>query len=651
MAKMRGERLDFWAGALIAVAPLLLLVNCWNAPFLPYDDSAHIFTKHGRLELSRIFLVPEDSTYFPITILSYRLDSLLFPWMYELLGTWAPGVRLMTCVYHAGAALFAWRIVRLLGVSPAGALLVALSFAVHPTACETVCWASERKNALAGLFGFASIWAFLRFEGRERRMPLAVLFYLLAVWSKPSALGLAPVLLLADLCGGVRGLAPGQAQPWRGPRYWAGVGWRFLPFLLLSGGAVIMNLIGHARTLVPPPGGTAFTAFLTDAEILSRYLYNVFLPVGLSIAYFVAPITSPLEPRFLGYAVLLAALCAATVWLAANRRLALFGWLWFVLALGPSLNLISIPHVMQDRYIYLSLPGILLVCVEALGGLIQRARLIHHRDTEDTENNQKPQTRNQKRLSSVSLCLCGESFWPGSRLAIAAAIPCVAALAALGIARGGLFGNMYLLFEDGVRKQPLAAHAHHGLSVACAQICEEAKRQKHWPEMDEARHRCGRELQCFIDFCPDATRQVNYLSTAHEAGKYALVLNQPAEAERYFRLVLHPPPWFSAPKNRVIEVLTCLSAMKLESGQAQEAYALAGQAVVLSATSGAALFARASAALALAMSTPAGPRRDALRRQAENDLAFVPQSSPEYGEAQEVLRACKETDGTILRRD
>ena len=165
-----------WAGLLIAVSPLLLLLNCWNAPFLPYDDDGHIFANLGPLHWGRLFLAPQDSTYFPLTILSYRLDALLFPWLYGLLGTWAPGVRLMTCVYHAAAALFVWRIVGLLGLSRGKALFVALVFAVHPTACETVCWASERKNALAGLFGFASLWAFLRFEGQRRRMPLAVLF-------------------------------------------------------------------------------------------------------------------------------------------------------------------------------------------------------------------------------------------------------------------------------------------------------------------------------------------------------------------------------------------------------------------------------------------------------------------------------------------
>ena len=615
---------DFWAGVLIAVSPLLLLVNCWNAPFLPYDDVWHIFdwfgsshpsrTWLGEITLGRLFLLPQPDLYIPLTLLSYRLDSLLFPWMYERLGTWAPGVRLMTCVYHAGAALLVWRIVGLLGLSRGKALFVALAFAIHPTACETVCWAAERKNALAGLFGFASIWAFLRFDGRKRQMPLAALFYLLALWSKPSALGILPVLLLADLwlCAGARGLGSGDRanEQLCFCRYFTRCFWRFLPFILLSGGAVIMNTVGAAEKLVPPPGGTAFTAILTDAEVLSRYLYGIFVPVGLSIAYFVAPITSPLEPRFLGYAAVLATICVVTVWLARNRRLALFGWLWFVLALGPSLNLISIPSAMQDRYIYLGLPGILLVSAESLSGLVQRARL-------------------------------------DSRLPLAAAVPFVAALALLALARGEVFGNMYLLFADGVRKQPLSATAHHGLSVAWAQICDAAKKQKGGADMDEARHRCGRELQYIIDHCPDATRRRDYVNTAYEAGEYALILKDPGAAERYFLLVLNPPPWFSVPKNKAIQALARLAEIKLASGDPKEAYSFACQAVDRSAVDGEALLAHSAAALALADATRDLWKAQELRRQAENDLAFVPQSSPQYRKAQELLKTLREQNAGL----
>lgn len=600
---MRQTPSDVWACVLVAVAPLLLLINCWKAPFLPYDDAWHVFTALGPLDWAGLFLLPQATVYLPVTFLSYRLDSVLFPWMYDLLGTWAPGVRLMTCVYHAGAALFVLQIARLLGLSRGKALFVALVFAVHPTACETVCWASERKNALAALFGFAALWALLRFERRNTQMLLVVPFYLLALLSKPSALGLLPVLLLADLCGGVRGLAQSEAAPWREPKHWAGMCWRFLPLFLLSAGVVAINLCGNVRLMVPPPGGSVFTAMLTDAEVLSRYLYGIFVPVELSFSYFVAPITSPFEPRFLGYATLLASLFAASVWVAANRRLALFGWLWFLMALFPHLNFIAIPYVMQDRYLYLGLPGILIVAAESVSGVIQRGRL-------------------------------------NCRLAVVVGVPFVIALASLGIMRGEFFSNMYLLFSDAAQKQPLAADAHHGLVFAYSQIHEMAKRAGRVAEMQDAERRCGQELQCMMDRCPDATRQLCYLDAAFEAGKYALLQKQPAEAERYFRQILNPPPWFPAPKKLVIEVLTLLSTVKLQIGQAEEAYALAGQAVALSPTAGEALLARARAALALANS-PDERRNQELRREAENSLTFVPQSFPRYAEAQEALKALR----------
>src|SRR6185295_15268875 len=91
-----------------------------------------------------------------------------------------------------------WHVMRRLGLGRGESLFVAVVFALHPTACETVCWATERKNTLAGLFGFTTLWLWLRIESNELRGVCGAVAYALALMSKQSALGIFPILVLLE---------------------------------------------------------------------------------------------------------------------------------------------------------------------------------------------------------------------------------------------------------------------------------------------------------------------------------------------------------------------------------------------------------------------------------------------------------------------
>jgi hypothetical protein len=100
---------------LMVVLSALLIVQCWNAPFLGYDDPLHI-VEHKSVQAESLTLlelvkpIPEQ-TYFPVTILSYRIDRALFEsWMPAKYGTWAPGARILNALYHAIAAWILWRL-------------------------------------------------------------------------------------------------------------------------------------------------------------------------------------------------------------------------------------------------------------------------------------------------------------------------------------------------------------------------------------------------------------------------------------------------------------------------------------------------------------------------------------------------------------
>ncbi len=590
---------QLWQPVLMALAGLLLLTQCWNVRFLSYDDTAHIFEVpqiFGKAPLLELFNTPSD-TYRPITFISYRIDYVLFGQHLAPTGTenWAPVVRLMTCLYHVCAAIVLWRLLLLIGASTGQALFIALVFAGHPMACETVCWVSERKNALAALFGFASLFTFLRVEKAWLRVSLTSVLYALALFSKPSALGLLPLFPILELCGGAAGLRGERSLNLRPSPAWTRAGLTLIPLVAAALFDLRMNLIGHEATIIAPPGGSVFTALLTDTEILARYIGAMIAPVSLSIAYSVEPIVSLASVRLLAYTLLLATVVGGTVWLARSRRRAVFGWLWFFIALVPCLNIISIFYPMQDRYVYLSLPGFFLALTEALLGLSDRVTAL------------TPQL-----------------------LRLAGALSIVA-FSAIAVARSAAFQSTQTLFEDAAIKQPDAAWSHYPLSQAYAQAWVETKD----PGMLE---KVQRERERFLK-SPDATRHTVFTVVALQAGEFAYEHSDLQKAEGFFKLSAFPAPGVRCSAETQSAALRDLATLHLRAGTPANAFKLAQEALKVGDAQDKSLLIRAMAALAWARSATTDAETKAkLLAGARNDLQAITSESEVFKKAQEMLK-------------
>ena len=591
---------------------LALLTQCWDADFINYDDVVHIQLipqVYGRGSVWDLFGVPIDDQYKPITYLSYRLDNMLFcDWMIAHWHNWAPAVRLMSWVYHACASLVLWRIMLLLGLGRLPSLFCALVFAVHPACCETVCWASERKNALGAMFGFSAIYCYLSLDGRWRRWLVAFVLYALAACSKATALGFLPLLGLIELFNGAAGIRGEQPLRWRPGRPWGPMALRLAPLAALSAVLAWLNVHGHAGEIVPPPGGSVFTALLTDVEILLRYLGMMLAPVRLSIAYYVEPIVSLLDPRLIGYGLVLAAVVAGTIHAARSRRRAAFGWLWFIAALTPCLNIIAISYPMQDRYIYFSMPGFFLALTEAILGLQDRVK----------------------------------ALTPFVMRATAACF--VALLTAGAMARGAVFRDAYFLFKDGTEKQPRSAFAHYGLGNSYTYFVENMDKIQN-PDANSVVQRndfaqkAVEERRLFLE-CPDAERQVFYATVATSYGEDLFQQQRWAEAEQRLMLAAYPKPGILAPNRQRAMALRDLAVLRLAQKNPAGAYTLAQQALDLKDYPDRSLLLRAKSALALAGEESREGHADRaaeLKVQARADLVSVPNGADAYSAAQQLL--------------
>jgi hypothetical protein len=380
----------------LALAVVTLLHACWSAPFYKIDDERYIGLSVRR-PLQRLFTPLDKHQFVPVTFLSLRLDYWLFgPPLsqtgrigFQELGiddtdragplapgapevNWAPAPRVMNGLYHLLAAVVLWWLLLRLGAGFGVAAFVAVAWAAHPLALESVAWVCERKNVLAALFGFGTLLAWTAPQ-KFWRWPLVHACFALAVFSKPSALGFLPLLFVLQLFG-----TPAQPLPdsrgWRSARHWFRSGLLLLVPASLSLAVALVTTRVHGGLVVEPPGGGVMTAIMTDAEVFTRYVINILLPVNLSFFYSVIPVVSLADPRlWLGCFVLFALF--GTLVAAAGQRYrfwSLLGIVWLFSALSTNANIIATVFYMQDRYIYLSTPGLLLAVCAAFCGLVRR---------------------------------------------------------------------------------------------------------------------------------------------------------------------------------------------------------------------------------------------------------------------------------------
>ncbi len=207
----------FWSRPLVLAAVLIGAVVAAYALSLRgdflWDDDLHITanpTIVGPLGLKEIWTTSR-ANYFPLVLTNFWIQHAL--WELNPLG-----YRIVTLLFHAGAAVLLWRV--LLRLRVPGAWLGAALWALHPVQVESVAWICELKNTQSAVFFLAAIWAYVRWlevgrvcdppsssgertEGGSKTRPtwrvrrfyaFALVFAVLAILSKPSTVML-PVAL------------------------------------------------------------------------------------------------------------------------------------------------------------------------------------------------------------------------------------------------------------------------------------------------------------------------------------------------------------------------------------------------------------------------------------------------------------------------
>ncbi len=284
-----------------------------------------------------------------------------------------------------------------------------LLFGLHPLHVESVAWASERKDVLCALFFLLSILAWLKWiagaeqadqtnkenpcnrnpggdlkyaakregmaapgkkkkSGLKRHYLYSLLFFALALMSKPMAVSLPLVLLILDrfplgrISSSKKSLGAALYEK--------------LPFIALSGGSAALTLLAqeNAEAITSLKSLPFYERAMMAARSLGLYLWKMAVPFNLVPYYPYPKDISFLSPQYFLPVALVAGVTVFCLLKARKNGLWLACWAYFVITLLPVLGLVQVgKQSMADRYAYLPSLGPLIAAAAAAAWLWNRA--------------------------------------------------------------------------------------------------------------------------------------------------------------------------------------------------------------------------------------------------------------------------------------
>lgn len=327
------------------------------------------------------------ANWHPVTNLSFLAVSQFF-------GA-SPGAQhLANALNHAAnAGLLFWLLLRLTGATWRSAIVAAV-FAWHPLRVESVAWIIERKDVLCAFFFFLTLLAWARWAkargdaGYEMRdvgkksLPassierhtssywLALIFFALALLSKPMAVTLPFVLLLLDV--------------WPLRRF-SILDFRFsilkpllrekIPFFaLMILFCVATYFIQRDYAAMTPWEKLGLAPRVQNAIAgYVAYLAQLFWPFDLAAIY---PYPKSFDPILTGLkAALLLAISALCLAPLKKRPQLAVGWCWYLGTALPVIGMVQVgEQAMADRYTYLPLIGPVIALVWTAAEFFSRTR-------------------------------------------------------------------------------------------------------------------------------------------------------------------------------------------------------------------------------------------------------------------------------------
>ncbi|MBI5887785.1 MAG: tetratricopeptide repeat protein [Deltaproteobacteria bacterium] len=382
MTNIKGTR--NWLAALAGAVAFLVYLPSLQSGFVNWDDQFYVYENlHIQTMSPAFFKWVLTSAYFanwlPLTIISYAVD-------YQILGLNPAMYHFTNIAFHAlntglfyilsfeifKAACPEKKDVGWTSCAGTAALVAALLFGLHPMHVESVSWVSERKGVLSSFFFILGAITYLNYvlETKNRRSyyALTLLFFVLAVMSKPMVVSFPVVLLILD---------------WYPLKRFQDVKGTFerakkaiiekIPFILASLACAVVVFVSQRNY------GAMNTAagFLWRMVIIVRgymfYLYKMLLPFGLAPLYPHPTSITLLSLEYAGAFVSFAAIFIVCLFTYKRCRAITATWLYYLITLLPVIGLVQVgTQAAADRYSYLPSAGVFLLAGAGAALLFER---------------------------------------------------------------------------------------------------------------------------------------------------------------------------------------------------------------------------------------------------------------------------------------
>ncbi|HWR58483.1 MAG TPA: hypothetical protein VN328_06315, partial [Thermodesulfovibrionales bacterium] len=364
--KTRGKsgpssNIKIWSTALfVAAVTLVVYLPALSNQFVNWDDDLYVYENpHIRsLDAGFIKWMFQFNVYnwHPLTLLSHAIDYRIWklnPMGHHLtnivlhsMNTFLLGlltVHLVLC--RKGEAL----------VKTDGGLLrkalitggiTALLFGIHPVHVESVAWVSERKDVLSAFFVLLTLMCYVKYvaaQGTDKRSSYyigSLIFFILALMSKPMAVTLPAILMILDVYPFQRFHLKGNILSQKMVLI------EKVPFVFFSLASSVLTVIAqHEGGAVKPVGQYLFSNRLVMAvKGLYFYLEKMVLPVGLSPFYpYPTRDISFLNPAYFIPLLLVVMISMMCVWAwKRGKKIFAAAWVYYVVTLLPILGIIQV---------------------------------------------------------------------------------------------------------------------------------------------------------------------------------------------------------------------------------------------------------------------------------------------------------------------
>ncbi|HEX3619812.1 MAG TPA: tetratricopeptide repeat protein [Candidatus Udaeobacter sp.] len=442
-----------WLWALLLI-PLVFIAyaQVFRAGFI-WDDESHLTQNPcvvGPLGLKEIWTTTQ-AVYYPLVLTTFWA-------LHKFVGLNPLPYHILNVLMHAVSAILLWRVLRQLNVR--GAWLGAALWAIHPVMVQSVAWVTELKNTQSGVFYLLSILFFLKWEDQggavsrpsqrettDRRslvIALSLLFFLLAILSKPSTVMLPIVLALCIW--------------WRRERIQRRDFLALVPFALISAVASIWTVFEqkfHAGAIGGDWAQTRPERLIIAGKAIWFYLGKLAWPHPLIFIY---PRWDVDSSKVVAYLPLLAAIAGlVALWFirAKSGRALFFAAAYYVVSLFPVLGFFDVfffrYSFVSDHFQYLASMGPLALAGAAIVTAVGRFG----------------ELRKPSRADTAALQFPGNIAVVRSKSLLLPAIPGIFLLSLVFLTwrQTAVYHDLVTLYTATLQKNPGCWMAHYNLGI------------------------------------------------------------------------------------------------------------------------------------------------------------------------------------------